>query len=103
MIEEVNILIKRVKETQDVNLSKEHAEEIINIYFECYSDAWRYFDFLTEEIRVINKKECASILDSLKDMDDIALFEGNDYILITNYQTLLNMNGGLNIFPEHSF
>lgn len=102
MITEIKTLIERVKETQDVNLLKEHAEEIINIYFEFYSDAWRYFDFLTEEIRVINKKECASILDSLKDIDDISLFEGDDYILITNYQTLLNM-GGLDIFPEHSF
>lgn len=51
---------------------------------------------------MINKKECASILDSLKDIDDISLFEGDDYILITNYQTLLNMNG-LDIFPEHPF
>lgn len=102
MIEEVNTLIKRVKKMQDVNLSEEHAEEIINIYFEWYSDAWRYVDFLTDEIRVINKKECSSIIDSLKDIDDISLFEGDDYILITNYQTLLDMNG-LDIFPEHSF
>lgn len=102
MIEEVNTLIKRVKKTQDVNLSEKHAEEIINIYFEWYSDAWRYVDFLTDEIRVINKKECSSIIDSLKDIEDISLFEGDDYILITNYQTLLNM-GGLDIFPEHSF
>lgn len=102
MIEEINILIKRAKETQDVNLSKKHAEEIINIYFEWYSDTWRYVDFLVDEIRVINKKECSSIIDSLKDIEDISLFEGDDYILITNYQTLLNING-LDIFPEHSF
>ena len=32
MITEIKTLIERVKETQDVNLLKEHAEEIINIY-----------------------------------------------------------------------
>lgn len=96
MIEEVNNLIN------DLDISGEHAEEIINIYFECYADSWVYNDFLVKEIRVIKKKEYSSIINSLKDIDDISLFEGDDYILITNYQTLLNMNG-LDIFPEHSF
>lgn len=96
MIEEVNNLIN------DLDISGEHAEEIINIYFECYADSWIYNDFLVEELRVIKKKECSSIIDSLKNIDNISLFEGDDYILITNYQTLLNM-GGLDIFPEHSF
>lgn len=97
MIEEINMLMN------DLDISGEHAEEIINTYFECYADTWVYNDFLTEEIRVLRDKDYASIRDSLENMDDISLFGGDDYVLITNYQTLLKMNGGLDIFPEHSF
>lgn len=85
MIEEVNQLIN------DLNISGEHAEEIINIYFECYAETWTYINFLRDEVRVIPKKDTNKI-EHLLEEDDICLHEGDDYFLITNYDTFLRMN-----------
>lgn len=97
MIEEVNSLIN------DLDISGEHAEEIINIYFECYSDEWIYNDYLIQEIRVLKRIEDKEIIADIKRLDDIALLEGDDYVIITNYQTLIKMEEIEDIIPNHSF
>ena len=47
-VEEVNTLVNQL------DISANDATEIINIYFECYSDQWIYDDYLRDEIRIIN-------------------------------------------------
>lgn len=97
MIEEVNSLMN------DLDISGEHAEEIINIYFESYSDEWVYNDYLIQEIRVLRRIEDKEIIADIKRLDDIALLEGDDYVIITNYQTLIKMEEIEDIIPNHSF
>ena len=97
MIEEVNSLIN------DLDISEKHAEEIINIYFECYNDEWIYNDYLIQEIRVLRRIEDKEIIADIKRLDDIALLEGDDYVIITNYQTLIKMEEIEDIIPNHSF
>lgn len=97
MIEEVNSLMN------DLDISGEHAEEIINIYFECYNDEWIYNDYLIQEIRVLRRIEDKEIIADIKRLDDIALLEGDDYVIITNYQTLIKMEEIEDIIPNHSF
>lgn len=97
MIEEVNSLIN------DLDINAEHAEEIINIYFECYDDEWIYNDYLIQEIRVLRRIEDKEIIADIKRLDDIALLEGDDYVIITNYQTLIKMEEIEDIIPNHSF
>lgn len=84
MIEEVYTLI------QALDISAEDAEEIINIYFEFFADSWTYNNYLWRNIRVVrNKTENQMIIAELKTIDDICLYEGDDYILITNYDSLI--------------
>ena len=96
-IEEVNVLMNQL------DISGSDATEIINIYFECYADAWIYEEYLHDQIRVIRKtKENEMLLNKLETIDDACLFEGDDYILLTNYATLQNMKEFENYIP-HSF
>ena len=75
---------------QKLDISAEHAEEIIDIYFEFFSDLCTYTEFLYKQIRVIrNTKENQMMIAELKTIDDICLYEGDDYVLITNYDSLV--------------
>lgn len=98
-IEEVNNLINQL------DISGSDATEIINIYLECYSDAWTYEDFLRDEIRIIRKSD-ENMMDAIAELstvDDALIFEGDDYYMITNYQTLIRMGEIKDFLPNHSF
>lgn len=99
MIEEVNTLI------QDLDISGEHAEEIINTYFALYAGCnWDYQDFLRDEIRVIrNTQENQMMISEIKTIDDISWFEGDDYIMLTNYSTSVQCGDIGDCLPNHSF
>lgn len=97
-VEEVNGLINQL------DISGSDAIEIINIYFECYSDAWIYDEYLRDQIRVIKKtEENEMLLNELETIEDACLFEGDDYVLLTNYATLQNMGEIGDCLPNHSF
>lgn len=86
-VEEVNNLIN------SLDISGSDAIELINIYFECYGNSWRYEDFLRDEVRIIrDTEENQALIAELETIDDACLFEGDDYVMLTNYQTLQNMN-----------
>lgn len=96
-VEEVNGLVNQL------DISGSDATEIINIYFECYCDSWIYDEYLRDQIRVIRKtEENEMLLNELETIDDACLFEGDDYILLTNYTTLQNM-GEIGDCIPHSF
>lgn len=99
MIDEVNYLVN------DLDISAKHAEEIINIYFyEHAGNNWDYMDYLRDEIRIIkDTKENQALIAELKTIDDACLFEGDDYVMLTNYQTLQNMGEIGDCLPNHSF
>lgn len=88
MIDEVNYLINTL------DILCEHAEEIINIYFECYAGSnWDYQDYLANEIRIIrdtdeNKELIAKLWDN---EDNLCLFKGDDYTMLTNYSTAVKV------------
>lgn len=97
-VEEVNTLINQL------DISGNDATEIINIYFECYSDSWIYEEFLRDEIRIIKKTiENEALIAELDTVDDACLFDGDDYVMLTNYQTLKNMGEIGDCLPNHSF
>ena len=97
-VEEVNSLVNQL------DISGNDATEIINIYFECYSDSWIYEEFLRDEIRVIKKTiENEALIAELDTVDDACLFDGDDYVMLTNYQTLKNMGEIGDCLPNHSF
>ena len=75
----------------------------INIYFDEYAgENWDYMDYLRDEIRVIrDTKENQSLIAELKTIDDACLFEGDDYVMLTNYQTLQNMGEIGDCLPNH--
>ena len=99
MIDEVNYLV------HELDISAKHAEEIINIYFDEYAGYnWDYMDYLRDEIRIIrNTKENQSLIAELETIDESSLFEGDDYVMLTNYQTLKNMGEIGDCLPNHSF
>lgn len=99
MIDEVNYLIN------ELDISGEHAEEIINIYFDSYAgDNWNYQDYLKDEIRVVrNTTENQPLIAELKTLDSAIFFEGDDYVLLTNYQTLQKLGEMGDCLPNHSF
>ena len=99
MIDEVNYLVN------ELDISAKHAEEIINIYFDEYAGYnWDYMDYLRDEIRIIrNTKENQSLIAELETIDESSLFEGDDYVMLTNYQTLKNMDEIGDFLPNHSF
>lgn len=97
-VEEVNSLVNTL------DISANDATEIINIYFECYSDSWIYSDYLRDEIRIIrNTVENQPLIAELSTIDDACLFEGDNYVMLTNYQTLQNMGEIGDCLPNHSF
>lgn len=97
-IEEVNNLIN------SLDITSSDAIELINIYFECYGDSWRYEDFLRDEVRIIkDTKENQALIAELETIDNVCLFEGDDYVMLTNYQTLQNMGEIGDCLPNHSF
>lgn len=84
MIEEVQTLV------QALDISAEHAEEIINIFFEFFAEDNSYIDYLYNNIRVIrNTIANQMMISEIKTIDDVCWFEGDDYLLITNYQAIL--------------
>lgn len=99
MIDEVNYLVN------ELDISAKHAEEIINIYFDEYAgNNWDYMDYLRNEIRIIrNIKESQSLISELEAIDGSFLLEGDDYVILTNYQTLQNMDEIGDFLPNHSF
>ena len=99
MINEVNYLIN------ELDISTKHAEEIINIYFDEYAgNNWDYMDYLRDEIRIIrDTKENQSLIYELETIDGSSLFKGDDYVMLTNYQTLKNMDEIGEFLPNHSF
>ena len=61
-------------------------------------------DYLRDEIRIIrNTKENQSLIAELETIDESSLFEGDDYVMLTNYQTLKNMGEIGDCLPNHSF
>ena len=97
-VEEINSLVNYL----DINAND--AIEIINIYFECFADSMRYMDYLRDEIRIIRDiKENQPLIAELQTIDDACLFEGDDYVMLTNYQTLQNMGEIGDCLPNHSF
>ena len=99
MIDEVNYLVN------ELDISAKRAEEIINIYFDEYAGYnWDYMDYLREEIRIIrNTKENQALIAELETIDDSSIFEGDDYVMLTNYHTLQNMGKIGDCLPNHSF
>lgn len=99
MIEEVNLLMN------DLDISGEHAEEIVNIYFDCYAgNNWDYQDFLRDEIRVIRETpENQQAIAEIETIDDVCQFRGDDYLLITNYSTAVRCGDIGDFLPNHSF
>lgn len=83
-VEEIQSLV------QALDISASDAIEIINIYFEFFAEEWKYIDYLYENIRVVKEtEENRAIIDELCTVDDACLFEGDDYVLITNYHYLV--------------
>lgn len=100
MIEEVNYLVNQL------DITAEHAKEIINIYFDTYAgNNWDYQDYLRDEIRVIrDKPENQQTIAELQTLDnDLCLFQGDNYLLLTNYSTSVRMNVIGDFLPNHSF
>lgn len=95
-VEEINALMN------DLDITKDDAVEIINIYFECYADSWK--DFLRDEVRIVKQtEENMNLIAELKTIDDACLFEGDDYVMITNYSTLQKMGEIGDCLSNHSF
>ncbi len=97
-VDEVNNLINQL------DISGADATEIINIYFECYSDCWVYEEFLRDEIRIIkDTEENQALIAELDTIDDLCLFEGDDYVMITNYSTAVRCGDIGDCLPNNSF
>ena len=97
-VEEVNNLVNQL------DISANDATEIINIYFECYSDQWVYENYLRDEIRIIrNTEENQGLIAELETIDAVCLFEGDNYVMLTNYTTLQTMGEIGDCLPNHSF
>lgn len=96
-------MIKEIKDLANIlNITEDNSIEIINFYFGNYADSWVYQDFLTNEIRIITKENQALIAE-LKNINDAYLIEENEYVILTNYQTLKNMGEIRDCLPNHSF
>ena len=96
-------MIKEIKDLANIlNITEDNSIEIINFYFGNYADSWVYQDFLTNEIRIITKENQALIAE-LKNINDAYLIEENEYVILTNYQTLKNMGEIRDCLPNHPF
>ena len=97
-VEEINKLVNLL------DISASDAIEIINIYFECYADSWTYIDYLMKQIRIIRDINNNQLLIAkFATNDDAILFRGDDYVMLTNYQTLVNMEVIEDCLPVPSF
>ena len=98
-------MIKEIKDLANIlNITEDNSTEIINFYFGNYADSWVYQDFLTNEIRIIkDTKENQALIAELKNINDAYLIEENEYVILTNYQTLKNMGEIGDCLPNHSF
>lgn len=98
-------MIKEIKDLANIlNITESNSIELINFYFGNYADSWVYQDFLTNEIRIIkNTKENQALIAELKNINDAYLIEENEYVILTNYQTLKNMGEIGDCLPNHSF
>lgn len=98
-------MIKEIKDLANIlNITESNSIELINFYFGNYADSWVYQDFLTNEIRIIkDTKENQALIAELKSINDAYLIEKNDYVILTNYQTLKNMGEIGDCLPNHSF
>lgn len=93
-VEEVNSLINYL------DISGDDATEIINIFFEFFADSWVYTEFLTRQIRIIrDTAENQDIIAELETIEDACLFEGDDYVMLTNYESLVLDGYIRNILP----
>lgn len=83
-VEEVNSLVNFL------DISAGDATEIINIYFECFAENWIYNEYLKREIRIIrDTEENQPLIAELETIEDACLFEGDDYVMLTNYEELV--------------
>lgn len=83
-VEKVNILIN------ELDISGEDATEIINIYFEFFEDMCGFSEFLIDNVRIIrDNEENQMLIAELETIDDACLFEGDDYYMLTNYDSLV--------------
>lgn len=98
-------MIKEIKDLAKIlKITESNSIEIINFYFGNYADSWVYQDFLTNEIRIIkDTKENQALIAELKSINDAYLIEENEYVILTNYQTLKNMGEIGDCLPNHSF
>ena len=98
-------MIKEIKDLANIlKITEDNSIEIINFYFGNYADNWVYQDFLTNEIRIIkNTKENQALIAELKNIHDAYLIEENEYVILTNYQTLKNMGEIGDCLPNHPF
>lgn len=97
-VEEINKLVNLL------DISASDAIEIINIYFECYADSWTYMDYLMREIRIIRDiNDNQLLIAKFATNDNASLFRGDDYVMLTNYQTLINMEEIGDCLPTPSF
>lgn len=98
-------MIKEIKDLANIlGITEANSAEIINFYFGNYADNWVYQDFLQDEVRVIKAtKENQALIAELKSINDAYLIEENDYVILTNYQTLKNMGEIRDCLPNHPF
>lgn len=99
MIDEVNLLINQL------DISAEDAEEIINTYFECCCEESTYLEYLRDEIRVIRQtEENKKIIEKVEEYDDNFCFVyGDDYILLLNYTSGIQWLKMDDFIPNHPF
>lgn len=94
-VEEVNRLINAL------DISGDDATEIINIYFEFFADAWRYTEFLYRNIRIIrDTAENQPLIAEIETLDDVCIYEGDDYYMITNYDSLIKYGDMEDVLPN---
>lgn len=98
-------MIKEIKDLANIlGITEANSAELINFYFGNYADSWVYQDFLQDEVRVIKAtKENQALIAELKSINDAYLIEENDYVILTNYQTLKNMGEIGDCLPNHPF
>lgn len=99
MIDEVNWLIN------ELDISVEDAEEIINTYFECCLEDFTYIEYLRDEIRVLKKtEENKKIIEKLEEYDaDFCFVYGDDYVLVFNYTSAIQWLNMEDFIPNHPF
>ena len=94
-VDEVNRLINIL------DISGDDATEIINIYFEFFADACAYTQYIYENIRIIrDTEENQMLIAEIETIDDACIYNGDDYIMITNYKALLDWNDMEDVLPN---